>query len=295
VKRIIKLRDDEIGVNSAPLFEQVWSRILSERRDEETAADPSSEALELWRVKKELDLRLAYLRRVCLLCYYCCISGECTEDMDRKCPGYHKRKPLSIEDTLENISSGSSSGGFWAKRLDEKLDLIDKPPEEVDLYDLGGSTVINIWKYVQQQDAERWGCSMCPKQFLGAEFVIKHVYKKHQIGSDDTLHRQYFNSYLLDPQRPMPVSQPQYTQPYEGGGMQPQGYGVQPRYPFGPVPVIPSAPAGTPLDQIPRLGFGDAPPFDPRMMAVTAADPRKVRSYIDLDAPVEGDVPLNYG
>jgi hypothetical protein len=295
VKRIVKLRDEEVGVDSAPLFEQVWPRIESERKVEETSGDSSVEAVELWQVKKELDLRLAYLRRVHLLCYYCCLSGECTEDMDRKCPGFHKRKPLSIEDTLENLSSGSSSGGFWAKRLDEKLELIDKPPEDVDLYELGGSTVVNIWKHIHQQDAERWGCNVCPKQFLGAEFVLKHIYKKHQIGSDDTLHRQYFNNYLLDPQRPMPATQPAYVQSYAGDApYAPQGM-VQPRYPFGPVPVIPSAPAGTPLDQIPRLGFGDAPPpFDPRA-AAAVADPRKVRSYIDLDAPVEGDVPLNYG
>lgn len=67
---------------------------------------------------------------------------------------------------------------------------------------------------------------------------------------------------------------------------------------------IPAAPMGTPLSQIPRIGFDD--PVGPRVVILngqnlnfngssTAVDPRSLRSYVDLDAPSAGDLHLNYG
>ncbi|KAG0344204.1 hypothetical protein BG004_004639 [Podila humilis] len=126
---------------------------------------------------------------------------------------------------------------------------------------------------------------------------------------------------------PMPMSfMPGHSIPFMNPGMSPM-----PQFPAGFIPPSFSASAamaGTPLDKIPRIGFDFAkrrtskdetgadkariggsngatkqestpPParssplmLDPRSRMT---DPRKVKSYVDLDAPAEGDIDANKG
>ncbi|RKP11620.1 hypothetical protein BJ684DRAFT_21804 [Piptocephalis cylindrospora] len=124
---------------------------------------------------------------------------------------------------------------------------------------------------------------------------------------------------------PMPFTYPGHSQPT--GSETPSTSASSPSSSS----FIQAAPQGTPLDQIPRMGFGDgggmvAPPqmffmggmpMNPAAMAAMqqqqqqafqrqqpsssqgggggSRDPRGVRSYVDLDAPASGDIPLNYG
>ncbi|KAG0327614.1 hypothetical protein BG000_000879 [Podila horticola] len=122
---------------------------------------------------------------------------------------------------------------------------------------------------------------------------------------------------------PMPMSfMPGHSIPFMNPGMSPM-----PQFPAGFIPPsfnASAAMAGTPLDKIPRIGFdfakrrgskeetGDkpkqsggngvskqdstppprsSPMLDPRSRMT---DPRKVKSYVDLDAPAEGDIDAKY-
>ncbi|KAF8943223.1 hypothetical protein BGZ52_011847 [Haplosporangium bisporale] len=121
---------------------------------------------------------------------------------------------------------------------------------------------------------------------------------------------------------PMPMSfMPGHSIPFMNPGMSPM-----PQFPAGFIPPsfnASAAMAGTPLDKIPRIGFDFAkrrgskeetndkpkqsgngvskqatppparssPMLDPRSRM---SDPRKVKSYVDLDAPAEGDIDAKY-
>ncbi|KAF9410813.1 hypothetical protein BGZ94_001523 [Podila epigama] len=119
---------------------------------------------------------------------------------------------------------------------------------------------------------------------------------------------------------PMPMSfMPGHPIPFMNPGMSPM-----PQFPAGFIPPsfnASAAMAGTPLDKIPRIGFDfakrrgskeetggvDKPKTGSKDSAVPSrssplmldprsrmTDPRKVKSYVDLDAPAEGDIDAKY-
>lgn len=52
---------------------------------------------------------------------------------------------------------------------------------------------------------DKWLCPLSGKKFKGPEFVRKHVLGKHADKLEEVSREvQYFNNYLLDPQRPAP-------------------------------------------------------------------------------------------
>jgi len=227
-----------------------------------------------------------------------------------------------------------TSGERWGRKLDERLAFYDRHVETIDLAKLGGTKVVELWSRMECMDETRWTCKLCPKQFLSSEFVIKHLIKKHNIGEDNIIEAQFFNNYLLDPQRQLPlpaetsagnstamvastVTIPGYAAfplaPHvlpHGVGMplassgpphlaMPSGYMWPGLAPAPSYPYLQGAPLGTPQHQIPRIGFDNGPvPFPPGVMPMPMSmvhDPRQIRSYVDLDKPAEGDLRLNYG
>jgi hypothetical protein len=125
----------------------------------------------------------------------------------------------------------------------------------------------------------------CSKAFKGYDYVEKHIMSKHpedieRIRAD----AEYFNNYVCDPNHLVPntpQNTTQFGQPMMMGGRMP--------------PPVQAAVAGTPWDQIPRIGF-DNWGFQarPRMPADLPRDPRQVKSYVDLDAPSEGDSNISF-
>ncbi|CAG8485710.1 12361_t:CDS:10 [Racocetra fulgida] len=127
---------------------------------------------------------------------------------------------------------------------------------------------------------------------------------------------RFYNNYVLDPNHLLPTTPPNPT-----AALVPQSVTPIPPSPF---PVMTNAPpppfmnfsfpimgaaAGTPHDQIPRIGFdgrddsrerGSRQTSDSRRQSSrpndlnAGSDPRQVKSYVDLDAPAEGDIEIKY-
>ncbi|KAF9100388.1 hypothetical protein BGX29_006639 [Mortierella sp. GBA35] len=316
--------------------------------DDTEQEDPAQAAIRRANERRSLDLFIEYLRQVHLFCYYCGGDSDNSEEFTRKC-SKHFRNP----DT--KVPVNSSKGNVWVKNLEQKLNLKIKPPSDEEIVKLGGKSLEKaILKYLQgktqQDEPTKWRCKICTKPFRGEEFVHKHIRTKHpdeiKTIEDEIL---LFNNYILDPNHINPsAQQQQQPQPsafgYGGAGMMFGGHAMPMNFmtgahPMGmpfmnpsmsPMPQFPpnfippsftatAAMAGTPMDQIPRIGFdfakrrgskeegGDksrsrqpdvAPPRPPPSMALDPrsriSDPRKVKSYVDLDAPAEGDLDAKY-
>ncbi|KAG0225652.1 hypothetical protein BGW41_004599 [Actinomortierella wolfii] len=293
--------------------------------------------------RQVLDLYIEYLRQVHMFCYYCGGESDNLEEFARKCVK-HYRKPEP------RGGSNATKGATWAKNLEQKLNIKVHPPSDEEIEKLGGKSLEkSILKFLQQktqqQEPAKWRCKICTKPFRGEEFVHKHIRSKHP---DDVKEVEesvkLFNNYVLDPYHINPATQP-HQQPMQMPAMHPgphpaatmmgtgpmplhfgaaghpmpmpfMGPGVSPMFPHGFVPPSFSATAalaGTPIDQIPRIGFdipkrggkdddaskrgkGDGSSrsglqLDPRSRMT---DPRQVKSYVDLDAPAEGDLDSKY-
>ncbi|KAI8603483.1 hypothetical protein EDD21DRAFT_30538 [Dissophora ornata] len=286
--------------------------------------------------RRSLDLFIEYLRQVHLFCYYCGGDSDNAEEFTRKC-SKHYRNP-------ESKVPVNSKGAIWVKNLEQKLNLKIKLPTDEEIVKLGGKSLEKaITKFLQsktqQDEPTKWRCKVCTKPFRGEEFVHKHIRTKHP-EEIKTIENSIllFNNYILDPNHINPSAQQQQPPPAGFGfsmpapmfGGPPMPISFMPGHSMG-MPFMPTFPpnfmppsfpatgamTGTPMDQIPRIGFDIAkrrgskdegadkskasrpdlvpsrPPsmmLDPRRMS----DPRKVKSYVDLDAPAEGDIDSKY-
>ncbi|CAB4434531.1 unnamed protein product [Rhizophagus irregularis] len=168
-------------------------------------------------------------------------------------------------------------------------------------------------EHVVEVDPQRkFKCKLCGKLFKGSDFVKKHIdYKHHEtveITSNDT---KFFNNYVLDPNHLLPTTPPNPTAALNV----PQNVTPIPTNPFSVMTNAPPPPfmgfnfpivgaaAGTPHDQIPRIGFDaredgrergqkNSRKQLSRTRPNESSDPRQVKSYVDLDAPAEGDIEI---
>ncbi|KAG0194485.1 hypothetical protein DFQ28_010569 [Apophysomyces sp. BC1034] len=173
----------------------------------------------------------------------------------------------------------------------------------------------------------------CAKAFKGFDFVEKHIMTKHREEvarlSEEI---EFYNNYVRDPNHLLPVSSSSHVNVAVGMGSSTMGGNVGfsgTPSPFmlpgmnngmRPPPGLPvqAAAVGTPWDQIPRIGFGDvnwtnpsgSNRRDPYQKGSAGAarrdtssmdidelmprDPRQVKSYVDLDAPAEGDADISF-
>ncbi|KAF9897921.1 hypothetical protein BX616_004759, partial [Lobosporangium transversale] len=312
---------------------------------EEGEEDSAQTAINRANERRSLDLFIEYLRQVHFFCYYCGGDSDNAEEFTRKCSKHYRNPETKIT---------NSKGAIWVKNLEQKLNLKLKPPTDEEIVKLGGKSLEKgVLKFLQgktqQDEPTKWRCKICTKPFRGEEFVHKHIRTKHpeEIKSVEN-NIQLFNNYILDPNHINPSAQQQQPQPSAGFGFNMPGpmYGGPPMqmgfmsggHPMGmpfmnpgvsPMPGFPpgfmppsfataGAMAGSPMDQIPRIGFdlpkrggskddaGDKsklrgpdliPARPPSMMLdprSRMSDPRKVKSYVDLDAPAEGDLDSKY-
>ncbi|CAG8546017.1 4633_t:CDS:10 [Paraglomus occultum] len=320
VEELISKLDNDIGI--VGVKEKIKDRLerLTESVDDENM-----------RIKKSLDLHMEYLRRTHLFCYYCGSDSDSMEEFTRKCPGRHLRKSAATNETKapsKNPKEKSNSAAQWIKTLDNKIDLKLHPQEFLEkIGTLGGKKVeTEIDNLIRDNTAEmepgvKFRCKLCGKLFKGQEFVRKHINLKHNDKLEEVRNDcAFFNNYVLDPNHLLPTTPPNPT----AGLLVPQN---NPPVPPNPFPVIPNGPpppflgfnfplmgaaAGTPHDQIPRIGFDDRgdmrdsrggrrspgkrqPSSRSRLNdANMSFDPRQVKSYVDLDAPAEGDIEIQY-
>ncbi|CAG8595725.1 4466_t:CDS:10 [Funneliformis caledonium] len=287
--------------------------------------DDLQEREELSKVKRALDIHIEYLRRTHLFCYYCGSESDSIEELARKCPGRHLRGVAGSEGktSVNKNKEKQVNSSQWLKTLDHKIAYKTEPWKfESEVEKHGGTSLKKVLEKFYQENVievdpqRKFKCKLCGKLFKGADFVKKHIdYKHHNaventtddVSSDDT---KFFNNYVLDPNHLLPTTPPNPT----------AALNVPPNVtpiPTNPFPVIPNAPpppfigfnfpivgaaAGTPHDQIPRIGFdaredrgqkNNRKPLS-RTRPNESSDPRQVKSYVDLDAPAEGDIEIKY-
>ncbi|ORX54531.1 hypothetical protein DM01DRAFT_1335666 [Hesseltinella vesiculosa] len=245
--------------------------------------------------KRTLDLIIAYLRRVHMYCYYCGLECDSYEELNRRCPMGHVRKLPAKDDPS---TKAERSAQQWAKHLDQRINLKMNPPDDDDITKLGGKSLKSELEqyfadHIQKEHDAKFKCKVgeCAKAFKGVEFVEKHIYSKHPEEvdklKDDIL---FYNSYVLDPNHILPVASTNNNPMNQASAS---------------MMMPPMAPMSLPMDQIPRIGFSTGPwatPPMPRippgkamdMLSDMPQDPRQVKSYVDLDAPADGDSNISF-
>ncbi|KAJ2715378.1 hypothetical protein H4R19_001238 [Coemansia spiralis] len=288
--------------------------------------DDDDSRLSLEAARRELDLLLEYLRRVHYYCYYCGHTADSTEDFSRRCAKMHLRRALTT-------SRGPQPSGTWTRTLDNRNDVIVRPLDPERLLKEGGKSLERetdtaLDEHITRLDEGRYRCLLCQKLFKGDAFVRKHIRNKHPEVVPDTLVHEitFFNNFVREA--------PHFVQigtggalgalggggMMGGGGMRDRNAGYMPQMMPGmmmPGMMMPGMMPGMVPGMMPgmmqmgghfmmgMMGGGDRGPamygqsFNGRPGPGRGpggghSDPRAVRSYVDLDAPAEGEADFGF-
>ncbi|KAI8642566.1 hypothetical protein BD408DRAFT_416434 [Parasitella parasitica] len=308
-------------------------KVINEHKPEESKEGESEdgkaeESVDRWNLKKSLDITIAYLRRVHMYCYYCALECDSAEELARKCCNPHCRTIASApaDETADPKQVAKTERGVaqWVKNLDQKISLKIHTPDDRELKRLGGrvlQTEIDdyVKAHVLKEHDSKYKCQVgeCSKAFKGFDYVEKHILSKHPEEAERIKSEvEYYNNYVCDPNHIIPSTVNHNTQmmpmnmPF-ASGQQPF---IMSHHQNMRMSGLPAAVPGTPWDQIPRIGFGGENPAGwasavnaarrSRTISGNAAmmdleeslprDPRQVKSYVDLDAPAEGDSNISF-
>jgi hypothetical protein len=77
--------------------------LRNNEKEEDPEGSSSEEKEERWRLKRQLDLILTYLRKAFIFCYYCGLECESFDELSKKCvePHYRKSALLSGESSSD--------------------------------------------------------------------------------------------------------------------------------------------------------------------------------------------------
>ncbi|CAO3665810.1 unnamed protein product [Umbelopsis ramanniana] len=340
-KQVAKTLESELGdnINGLELVEVRAKRLL-EQHDErlqngENEEDPeganSEEKEERWKIKRQLDIVLTYLRNAFMFCYYCGLECESFDELGKKCVEPHYRKSSLLSGEGSGDPKDAKRVARWAENLDQKIDLKINTPDDRTLEKMGGKVLQKeLEAYVEQnvlkEHDAKFKCKVkdCKKAFKGYGYVEKHIHMKHPEEVEAIKAEvEFFNNYVLDPNHLLPTSgqqglptgnvaglpiNPSSAPPFMMG----VGNGMRIGGSFTPVQA---AVMGTPWNQIPRIGFNEQSSWSamqrrgsrnsasdmhgPGGVPSGASldmpkDPRQVTSYVDLDAPAEGDSEMSF-
>lgn len=119
-KKLAKALEFDLGENLNGLEAvQARSQELLAKHDEklsnnETEEDPegsnSEEKEERWRLKRQLDLVLTYLRNAFIFCYYCGLECESFDELSKKCVEPHYRKSALLSGDSSNDPKEAKRG-----------------------------------------------------------------------------------------------------------------------------------------------------------------------------------------
>ncbi|KAI9505834.1 hypothetical protein BX070DRAFT_188051 [Coemansia spiralis] len=235
-------------------------------------------------VRRELDLLLEYLRRVHYYCYYCGHTADNTEDFLRRCAKLHLRRGLPA-------SRGPQPSGNWTRNLDNRNDVIIHPLEAERLFKEGGKSLERetdkeLDAHIKQLDEGRFRCLLCTKLFKGDAFVRKHIRNKHPEAVPETLVREisYFNNFVREA--------PHFVQLGTGGALPTVGGAGGGGRERGAGFMAPMVPGMMMPGMMPYMQFRGRNAS--ARGSAGRSDPRAVRSYVDLDAPAEGDADFGF-
>ncbi|KAI8912851.1 hypothetical protein EDD86DRAFT_274485 [Gorgonomyces haynaldii] len=209
------------------------------------------------KTKKTIDFYVEYLNKVHFYDYY---SGlECASPED-----HQRRLQTCLRHTRPPQTPPRRELGL--EKVDESVLIrMDPPSEGALLVRKGGKPLdVQIEKAlslnIRKEGEGKYRCTECQKLFKGDEFVRKHIRTKHpSIIDEETEAVLFYNYFALDNNKLDLTRNPQPDRPTN-----------RDRY-----------------GSYSNPGRRPPPPSGRR-------DPRQVRSYHDLDAPVGGEIQLKY-
>lgn len=167
-----------------------------------------------------------------------------------------------------------------------------------------------VKEHVLKEHDSKFKCQIgeCAKAFKGYDYVEKHILSKHpeEIERIRT-EAEYFNNYVCDPNHLLTTSNS--TMNTMGPGAP---FAQQPPFMMGNprnMPGMHVPPVAGPWNQMPPMGFGPEGYWNPNAVPSIpnrrpgypmpvdqsfSKDPRQVKSYVDLDAPAEGDSDISF-
>ncbi|CAO3618175.1 unnamed protein product [Cunninghamella echinulata] len=301
---VAKAMDSFLEVKGARKIVNHATKVSRNKRQQqqEDDHDENDKNNSILSIKKELDLLIIYLRRVHMMCYYCGLECDSLEDLDRKCMEPHLRKVISKnqDQSPQLIEKG---GLAWAKNLDSKLTLKYERPSHRELERMGGKILEDEFEKfyaenIEKEHHSKYRCKVenCNKAFKGYEFVEKHINTKHSELIDKIKETvTYFNNYICDPNHLTP--QTNQAKNINSSNMMistiPRATPAHPFIMFSPHNS--SVPSMVPANMItPNMNLLSGPGFNriPQsniMETMGPRDPRQVTSYVDLDAPAQGE------
>ncbi|KAI9303394.1 hypothetical protein BJ944DRAFT_232205 [Cunninghamella echinulata] len=318
--QLAKVLDAELNVNGIQDIQQRAQQVLDQLDDNKKEGD--------LKIKKELDMTLAYLRYVHMYCYYCGLECDSSEELGRKCLDPHHRKlPITTNTNTTDSKQNNKNERIsqqWAKNLDQRIRLKINPPDDDEIVKIGGKSVKSeidayINEHIQKEHDAKFKCKVgdCAKAFKGVEFVEKHILSKHneeiqRIKDEAT----FYNNYVCDPNHLLPTPNANSNNNNNNNTMPgTNGMFSSPSFMMTPpgVSMTPTS-MGTPWDHIPRIGFGGNVGWPTSMAGQLGStrinkatvgsnidtlmdmpqDPRQVKSYVDLDAPSDGDANISF-
>ncbi|KAJ1863430.1 hypothetical protein LPJ78_004049 [Coemansia sp. RSA 989] len=269
--------------------------------------------------RRELDLLLEYLRRVHYYCYYCGHTADNAEDFARRCAKLHLRRALPAHRSPQPC-------GNWLRNMDNRNDVIIHPLEGERLLKEGGKSMERetdniLNEHINQLDEGRFRCLLCTKLFKGDAFVRKHIRNKHPEAVPETLVHEisFFNNFVREATHYIQLGTGGALATMAGapgGGMRDRNAGFMPQmFPGMMIPGMVPAPYMVPgmvPGMMPGMMQMGGQFVGPNMMGMVGSersqsmygpprhanngrgDPRAVRSYVDLDAPAEGEADFGF-
>lgn len=171
-------------------------------------------------LRKNLDLHIDFLRKAYNCDYYSSTVSDFPEELARRAPRclrFNCAKPMT------HLSAIAEKAKLWASNVDTKHQLLMRPDDNA-IGEFGGTDVqkmlIDLAKpYSREDETEKHRCIVkingeeCGKPFKAQIFVQKHVTNKHKEWFNELMaekidQARFYNNYVRDPQRPMPVAQP---------------------------------------------------------------------------------------
>ncbi|KAL3901404.1 MAG: hypothetical protein SGCHY_000626 [Lobulomycetales sp.] len=282
-KKLVSFLDTEIKgaeiANTTEKIEEKLASLLKKRQSSE-----NEEEMEIIKLKLSLDLYILYLRRVHFFDYYYGMGMDSLEALNRRC-GMHFR------DTVQTSSKNDSPSRFF-ERLDNKIQSL-LGSEQItgsEVERLGGKDVEKevdefISKHIFMVAEAKFRCEICTKLFKGPDFVSKHIRKKHPekiVTLTDQL--EMFNAFVVDPNRPD-------VRPPQGATGNVRSSGSDHERPS----RRSSGGRYHPYDshRSDRSRYSSGRHHDnhrsERGSGGRESDPRQIKSYVDLDAPADGE------
>ncbi|KAF9932684.1 hypothetical protein BGZ65_004375, partial [Modicella reniformis] len=302
--------------------------------EEAVQEDAAQAATKRANERRSLDLFIEYLRQVHLFCFYCGGDSDNVEEFARKCSKHYRNPDSKSAANSKGVIWVKNLEQKLNLKLKPPMDedlvkLGGKSLEKSIFKFLQGKTQQDEptkWRCKLCTKPFRG------EEFVHKHIRVKHSIEVKAVENNIILFNNYIlDPNHINPSAQQQQSQPatfgfNVPGPMFGGPPMPISFMASPM----PMPFMAGFPPGfmppsfpvtgpmttTPMDQIPRIGFdlgkrrgsndgGDKPkpnrpdvvPARPPMMVdprSRMSDPRKVKSYVDLDAPAEGDLDSKY-